>query len=206
MSIRLLPQNLVNQIAAGEVVERPASAIKELIENAIDAGATQIDVHLNNGGETFFSVFDSGKGMSSEELPISIQRHATSKLPKDDLLDINFLGFRGEALPSIASVSKMTITSRIKDSDTGWQLIVNGGKASIPTPAPRSQGTTVEVKDLFYNVPARLKFLKSDQSEQGAIREIFDRLAMGNPEITFSLSTENRKLAFYPLQKIYLIA
>ena len=198
MEIRLLPQNLVNQIAAGEVVERPASAIKELIENAIDAGATQIDVRLENGGKTFFSVADNGKGMSAEELPVAIQRHATSKLPTDDLLDINFLGFRGEALPSIASVSKMTITSRTADSDTGWQLVVEGGKAGTPTPAPRSFGTTIEVKDLFYNVPARLKFLKSDQSEQGAIREVFDRLAMGNPDITFSLATESRKLAHYP--------
>ena len=198
MVIRLLPQNLVNQIAAGEVVERPASAIKELIENAIDAGATQIDVRLENGGKTFFSVSDNGKGMSPEELPIAIQRHATSKLPTDDLLNINFLGFRGEALPSIASVSKMTITSRTTDSDTGWQLQVDGGKAGTPTPAPRAQGTTIEVHDLFYNVPARLKFLKSDQSEQGAIREVFDRLAMGNPEISFSLATENRKLAHYP--------
>lgn len=198
MPIRLLPKNLVNQIAAGEVVERPASAIKELIENAIDAGATQIEVRLENGGKTFFSVSDNGKGMSAEELPIAIQRHATSKLPNDDLLDINFLGFRGEALPSIASVAKMTLTSRTMDADTGWQLQVEGGKVGTPTPAPRAQGTTIEVRDLFYNVPARLKFLKSDQSEQGAIREVFDRLAMGNPEITFSLATESRKLAFYP--------
>ena len=198
MVIRLLPQNLVNQIAAGEVVERPASAIKELMENAIDAGATQIDVRLENGGKTFFSVADNGKGMSAEELPIAIQRHATSKLPNDDLLDINFLGFRGEALPSIASVSKMILTSRIEGADTGWQLQVEGGKAASPTPAPHAKGTTIEVRDLFYNVPARLKFLKSDQSEQGAIREICDRLAMGNPEITFSLATESRKLAHYP--------
>ena len=146
MPIRLLPQNLVNQIAAGEVVERPASAIKELIENAIDAGASQIDVRLENGGKTFFSVADNGKGMSSEELPIAIQRHATSKLPKDDLLDINFLGFRGEALPSIASVAKITITSRTADADTGWQLIVEGGKAGTPTPAPRAIGTPLKYR------------------------------------------------------------
>ena len=198
MVIRVLPQNLVNQIAAGEVVERPASAIKELIENAIDASSTQIDVRLENGGKTFFSVSDNGKGMNTEELPVAIQRHATSKLPNDDLLNINFLGFRGEALPSIASVSKMSITSRTADSDTGWQLTVEGGKSAPPVPISRATGTTVEVKNLFYNVPARLKFLKSDQSELGAIREVFDRLAMGNPEITFSLATENRKLAHYP--------
>ena len=198
MVIRVLPQNLINQIAAGEVVERPASAIKELVENAIDAGANQIEVHIENGGKTFFSVTDNGKGMTAQELPIAVQRHATSKLPKDDLLDINFLGFRGEALPSIASVSKMIINSRTVDSDTGWQLRIEGGKSENPIPAPRAKGTTIEVRDLFYNVPARLKFLKSDQSEQGAVREVFDRLAMSNPEITFSLTNESRKLAHYP--------
>ncbi|MGN0920047.1 MAG: DNA mismatch repair endonuclease MutL [Alphaproteobacteria bacterium] len=198
MVIRLLPQNLVNQIAAGEVVERPASAIKELMENAIDAGATRIDVRLQEGGKTFFAVSDNGKGMTAEELKIAIQRHATSKLPHDDLLDIAFLGFRGEALPSIASVAKMTLTSRIEGAENGWSLSVEGGKAGAPVPAPHAKGTTLEVKELFYNVPARLKFLKSDQSEQGAVREVFDRLAMSHPEIAFSLATENRKLAHYP--------
>ena len=198
MVIRVLPPNLINQIAAGEVVERPASAIKELMENAIDAGATQIEISIEKGGKNYFSVTDNGCGMTQEELELAIQRHATSKLPSDDLLDINFLGFRGEALPSIASVSKMKIISRKSDMDSGWQLLVEGGKAQNSTPVPCKIGTTIEVRDLFYATPARLKFLKSEQSEQGAVREIVDKLAMSHPEITFTFSNENRKLAFYP--------
>ena len=198
MTIRVLPPNLINQIAAGEVVERPASAIKELIENAIDAGATNIVISIEKGGKAYFSVTDNGCGMSSTELELAIQRHATSKLPTDDLLDINFLGFRGEALPSIASVSKMLLTSRKADMDSGWQLSVEGGKAANPIPVPCKIGTTIEVRDLFYATPARLKFLKSEQSEQGAIREVVDKLAMSHPQITFTFNNENRKLAFYP--------
>ena len=198
MTIRVLPPNLINQIAAGEVVERPASAIKELVENAIDAGASQIEISIEKGGKSYFSVTDNGCGMTREELELAIQRHATSKLPSDDLLDINFLGFRGEALPSIASVSKMKIVSRKSDMDSGWQLLVEGGKAQTPTPVPCKIGTIIEVRDLFYATPARLKFLKSEQSEQGAIREVLDRLAMSHPEITFTFNNENRKLAFYP--------
>ena len=198
MTIRVLPPNLINQIAAGEVVERPASAIKELVENAIDAGADKIEITIENGGKSFFSVTDNGCGMSSQELELAIQRHATSKLPTDDLLDINFLGFRGEALPSIASVAKMKLVSRKADADSGWQLLVEGGKAQKPTPVPCKIGTTIEVRELFYATPARLKFLKSEQSEQAAIREVFDRLAMSHPQISFTLNNENRKLAFYP--------
>ena len=196
--LRVLPQNLINQIAAGEVVERPASAIKELIENAIDAGSTRIDIKMEQGGKSYFSVTDNGKGMNQEELSLALERHATSKLPDDDLMNINFLGFRGEALPSIASVSHMTLTSHTKDSESGWQVQVDGGVKKDPTPAPCAYGTKIEVKDLFYNTPARLKFLKSDQSEQMAIREIVDRLAMCYPEITFSLENENKKLLNYP--------
>ena len=198
MTIRVLPPNLINQIAAGEVVERPASAIKELVENAIDAGADKIDVTIDKGGKSYFAVTDNGYGMTRDELELAIQRHATSKLPSDDLLDINFLGFRGEALPSIASVAKMKLISRKADMDSGWQLLVEGGKAQSPTPVPCKIGTTIEVRDLFYATPARLKFLKSEQSEQSAIREVLDRLAMSHPEITFTLNNENRKLAFYP--------
>lgn len=196
--LRVLPQILINQIAAGEVVERPASAVKELVENAIDAGATRIDVKIQNGGKSYFSVTDNGKGMTSEELTLAVERHATSKLPSDDLLDINFLGFRGEALPSIASVAKMTITSRTKEADSGWMIQIDGGKKQSPQPISAAFGTKVEVKDLFYNTPARLKFLKSDQSEQMALREILDKLAMSYPNISFSLENENKLLFSYP--------
>lgn len=197
--LRVLPQNLINQIAAGEVVERPASAIKELIENAIDAGANRVDIKIEQGGKTYFAVIDNGKGMNREELVLALERHATSKLPDDDLMNINFLGFRGEALPSIASVSHMTLTSRTKEAESGWQIQVDGGNKQNPVPAPSAFGTKIEVKDLFYNTPARLKFLKSDQSEQMAIREIVDRLAMCYPEISFSLENENKKLLNYPV-------
>lgn len=196
--LRLLPQTLINQIAAGEVVERPASAIKELIENAIDAGANRIDIRIEQGGKTYFSVTDNGKGMTKDELVLSIERHATSKLPDDNLVNITFLGFRGEALPSIASVSKMKITSRPQETPSGWMIEVDGGHKKAPSPAPATYGTTVEVRDLFYATPARLKFLKSDQSEQLAIREIVDKLAMCYPNISFSLQNENKKLLSYP--------
>ncbi|MBQ4472245.1 MAG: DNA mismatch repair endonuclease MutL [Alphaproteobacteria bacterium] len=196
--LRLLPPTLVNQIAAGEVVERPASAVKELIENAIDAGANRIDIRIEKGGKSYFSVSDNGKGMTADELSLAVERHATSKLPDDDLMNINFLGFRGEALPSIASVAKMKITSRTKDADTGWCINITGGKKEEPVPAPATQGTIVEVHDLFYATPARLKFLKSEQSEQLAIREVVDKLAMAYPDISFSLENENKKLVTYP--------
>ena len=163
--IRVLSEETIDKIAAGEVVERPASIVKELVENAIDAGATRIDIKIEQGGKAYFSVSDNGKGMSSEELKLSVERHATSKLPDDDLLNINFLGFRGEALPSIASVAKVKITSRTQNSESGWQIEVNGGIKNSPTPAPCQFGTIVEVQDLFYNTPARRKFLKSDNIE-----------------------------------------
>ena len=196
--LRLLPQTLVNQIAAGEVVERPASAIKELIENAIDAGANRIDIRIEQGGKTYFSVADNGKGMTKEELALAVERHATSKLPDDNLVNITFLGFRGEALPSIASVAKMKITSRPAETPSGWMIEVEGGHKKNPVPAPATYGTTVEVKDLFYATPARLKFLKSEQSEQMAVREVVDKLAMCYPHISFSLENENKKLLSYP--------
>ncbi len=196
--LRVLPQNLINQIAAGEVVERPASAIKELIENAIDAKANRIDIKIEQGGKSYFCVSDNGKGMSPQELSLAVERHATSKLPDDDLVNINFLGFRGEALPSIASVSKMTISSRTPQSESGWKIQINGGIKNNPEPSSCNYGTKIEVQDLFYNTPARLKFLKSDQSEQMAIRDIVDRLAMCYPDISFSLENENKKLLNYP--------
>ena len=197
-SIRLLPQNLINQIAAGEVVERPSAALKELIENSIDAGSNQIDVKIQEGGKTYFAVTDNGKGMSKEELELAIERHATSKLPDDDLFHISFLGFRGEALPSIASVAKLTITSRQKEATDGWMIKVEGGVKEDVSPAPAPFGTTVEVRDLFFATPARLKFLKSTQSETLSIKETINRLAMAYPNIHFSLSDEKRRILNYP--------
>lgn len=198
MNIRLLPQKLINQIAAGEVVERPASALKELIENAIDADASQINIRLIDGGRTYFSVSDNGKGMDPEELTLAVERHATSKLPDEDLFNIQFLGFRGEALPSIASVAKVCITSRPKKASEAWTITIEGGCKNQPSPAAHSFGTTVEVKDLFYNTPARLKFLKSPQSEMINAKDIVNRLAMAYPHIHFSLSDEKRLLLNYP--------
>ena len=149
MTIRVLPSNLVNQIAAGEVVERPASVVKELVENAIDAGAGVVDVYLQDGGKTLIGVADNGKGMSKDELAIAVERHATSKLPDDDLFNICFLGFRGEALPSIASVARLNIVSRQKEDDSAWSIEVNGGVKSAVMPSAGGCGTRIEVRDLF---------------------------------------------------------
>lgn len=204
MTIRLLPQTLINQIAAGEVVERPAAALKELIENAIDAGADQIDVCVSNGGKTYFSVSDNGRGMTPDELKLCIKRHATSKLPNDDLNCIHFLGFRGEALPSIGSVARLSITSKTAQSDEAWILSVEGGVESSICPRARDTGTTVEVRDLFFSTPARLKFLKSDQTELSAIKETVNRLAMAYPHIGFTLSGETRRLLTYPKKELLI--
>lgn len=193
MSIRLLPPTLVNRIAAGEVVERPSAAVKELVENALDAGAAKIDVALNEGGKACLSVTDDGWGMSAEELSLAVERHATSKLPTDDLFHIDFLGFRGEALPSVASVSRMTITSKTANSDTAWSLFVEGGKKHEAEPASAPIGTKVEVRDLFYAVPARLKFLKTAQTETNYISDIIKKLALAHSSVSFSLSDEKKK-------------
>lgn len=192
MTIRRLPETLVNQIAAGEVVERPASAIKELVENAIDAGARRIEIAVRDGGQTSMSVTDDGSGMTSDELLLAVERHATSKLPDDDLSAIATLGFRGEALPSIGSVSRMSITSRSAESDGAWSIRIEGGRISPPEPAAHSIGTRIEVRDLFYATPARLKFLKSPRTEQSRILEVVQRLAMAHPEIAFTLNDGNR--------------
>ena len=198
-SIRRLPTETVNRIAAGEVVERPASVIKELVENAVDAGAKQIDIRYEDGGRTLISITDDGKGMTPEELPIAIERHATSKLrPNDigewDLLNIDTMGFRGEALPSIGSVARLSITSQTLGSDSAWQITVEGGDVGKPKPAPRFglSGTKVEVRDLFYATPARLKFLKSERSESLAISDTVKRLAMANAAVGFTLSSATR--------------
>ena len=193
MPIRVLPSNLVNQIAAGEVIERPASVIKELVENAIDAGADKIEVTLVGGGKNLITVSDNGKGISPEELPLAVERHATSKLPDNDLFNINFLGFRGEALPSIASVAKMTISSRQKGADSGWQISVNGGDKGEVKPAAVTYGTKIEVRDLFYTTPARLKFMKSDSSEAAQCVDMLQRIALANPQISFYLESDGKK-------------
>lgn len=193
MSIRVLPSNLVNQIAAGEVVERPASVVKELVENALDAGATRIEVTLKSGGKALIAVEDNGNGMSAEDLSLAVERHATSKLPSDDLFNVAFFGFRGEALPSIASVAKMSIATRQAADDNGWELAVKGGVKEDIRPCARAVGTRIEVRDLFYATPARLKFLKADSAETGACVDIISRIALAHPEVSFYLYAEERK-------------
>jgi DNA mismatch repair protein MutL len=191
-SIRRLPETLVNRIAAGEVVERPASAVKELVENAIDAGARRIDIATAAGGRSLISVADDGKGMSPDDLPVAVERHATSKLPGDDLLNIQWLGFRGEALPSIGAVSRLGIVTREAASDSAWQLEVDAGRVGAVKPAAAGPGTRIEVRDLFYAVPARLKFLKTDRAEDLAVQEIVKRLAMAHAGIAFTLQQDGR--------------
>ena len=193
-SIRRLPETLINQIAAGEVVERPASVVKELVENALDAGARRIDVALEDGGRALICVTDDGAGMTPGEMELAVERHATSKLPDGDLFDIRYLGFRGEALPSIASVARLTLTSRPRTSNETWSLTVEGGVRQHPRPAAGSQGTRVEVRDLFFATPARLKFLKAAPTEVGHALDALKRLAMAHPEASFTLTSDGRSL------------
>ncbi|HCU59255.1 MAG TPA: DNA mismatch repair endonuclease MutL [Alphaproteobacteria bacterium] len=201
MPIRILPDNLVNQIAAGEVIERPSSVVKELVENALDAGANKIEVTLVDGGKSLIVVEDNGKGMNKDELELCVERHATSKLENDDLFHIKHLGFRGEALPSVGAVSRLSIISRAKDSDEGFKIEVAGGKKSPVMPAAISTGTRIEVRDLFYTTPARLKFLKSDVSELGNVVDIVERIAMANPNVSFYLShNDKQKIALNACQ------
>ncbi|PWC31451.1 DNA mismatch repair endonuclease MutL [Azospirillum sp. TSO35-2] len=192
MPIRMLPETLVNRIAAGEVVERPAAAVKELVENALDAGATRIDVVARDGGKSLITVTDDGCGMTADELALAVERHATSKLPSDDLLDIRSLGFRGEALPSIGAVSHLTLTSRARGADSAWSLTVDAGAKGAPQPAALAQGTRIEVRDLFAAVPARLKFLKAARTEYDHIADGLERLAMAHPGVAFTLSDGGR--------------
>jgi DNA mismatch repair protein MutL len=194
MTLRRLPETLVNRIAAGEVVERPAAAVKELVENAIDAGAGRIEVVLRDGGRAFVAVTDDGCGMTPEELELAVERHATSKLPDDDLVNIATLGFRGEALPSIGAVSRLTVASRAAAAAAAWSLAVEGGRKGRPQPAALSRGTRVEVRDLFFATPARLKFLKSPRTETNHVLDALRRLAMAHPEVGFSLAEEGRSL------------
>ncbi len=192
MPLRQLSQTTINRIAAGEVVERPASAVKELVENALDAGSNRIEVSIREGGRSLISVSDNGCGMSSDELTLAIQRHATSKLPDDDLSNIATLGFRGEALPSIGSVSRMKITSRTEGSENAWQIAIDGGAVSGPNPASGPTGTRVDVRDLFYATPARLKFLRTERAETSAVVDTIQRLAMAHPTVSFTLNDGNR--------------
>jgi DNA mismatch repair protein MutL len=218
MRIRYLPDHLVNQIAAGEVIERPAAAVKELVENSIDAGACRIDIDIRAGGKSLISISDDGCGMTRDEMIAALDRHATSKLPDDDLLDIQFMGFRGEALPSIASVSRVKIATRptpsplksaVADSSplplpmngereggyrgagegqTAWEITAEGGRKSDPIPSAHPSGTKIEVRDLFYATPARLKFLKTDRAEYMAVKNTIAHISMAHPHIAFRLT------------------
>ena len=191
--LRRLPEAVVNRIAAGEVVERPASALKELVENAIDAGAARIDCALRQGGAASISVDDDGAGIARDELALALERHATSKLADDDLVDIRTLGFRGEALPSIGAVSRLTITSRAEGASEAWRLAVDNGSIGALEPAARARGTRVEAAGLFRAVPARLKFLKSARAEYLAAADMLKRLAMARPALAFSLEHDGRR-------------
>jgi DNA mismatch repair protein MutL len=185
--IRQLDDAAANRIAAGEVVERPSSAIKELVENSIDAGATRIDIAYGDGGKTVIRVTDDGHGIPEDQLLLALSRHATSKIDGSDLLNIHTFGFRGEALPSMGAVGRLTITSRVEGADTGATITVNGGDIGQVRPAPASVGTVVELRDLFHATPARLKFLRTDRAEAGAISDVVKRLAMAEPHIGFTL-------------------
>jgi DNA mismatch repair protein MutL len=193
MSIRILPPEVASQIAAGEVVERPASVVKELVENSLDAGADQISITIKDAGRGLIKVSDNGSGIPADELPLTVSRHATSKLSSaEDLFHIATLGFRGEALASISSVSNLTITSRATESDLGARLQVEGGQLAAVEPIGAPVGTEVKVADLFFNVPARLKFLKKDVTERRHIEDFVTRYALAYPNVRFQLSQEDR--------------
>jgi DNA mismatch repair protein MutL len=192
MAVRQLPETVVNRIAAGEVVERPASVVKELTENALDAGASRIEIVTDGGGRRLIRVTDNGAGMSRDDLALAVERHATSKLDGDDLLQIRTLGFRGEALPSIGAIARLSIATRHAAEPHAWSIAVDGGEKAQVRPASLGEGTRVEVKDLFYATPARLKFLKSDRAEAEAVREVVRRLAMSRPDVAFTLAGEER--------------
>ncbi|MCJ8151553.1 DNA mismatch repair endonuclease MutL [Shinella sedimenti] len=197
MTIRQLSETLINQIAAGEVIERPASAAKELIENALDAGATRIEIATAGGGKTLLRVTDNGSGMAPGELELAIRRHCTSKLDTD-LLDIRTLGFRGEALPSIGSVARLSLLSRTAEASEGAEISVTGGKVEPVRPAAANRGTVVEVRDLFFATPARLKFMKSEKAEASAISDVVRRMAIAFPHVRFVLSGSDRTTQEFP--------
>ncbi|RTL64208.1 MAG: DNA mismatch repair protein MutL, partial [Hyphomicrobiales bacterium] len=192
MRIRQLSPETINRIAAGEVIERPASVIKELVENALDAGAHEIEVVTANGGLSLIRVSDDGFGMSADELALAVERHATSKLADEDLFNIQTMGFRGEALPSIGSVARLAIASRPGSEAQAHEIIVDRGAKGGVRPAALNPGTRVEVRELFSATPARLKFLKSERAENMAISEVVKRIAMAHPDVGFSLTTGER--------------
>jgi DNA mismatch repair protein MutL len=192
MPVRQLSEAMINRIAAGEVVERPASVVKELVENALDAGARRIEVMTDGGGRRLIRVSDDGEGMTRADLALAVERHATSKLADDDLVAIRTLGFRGEALPSIGAVGRLTITTRHASESHAWAIAVDAGVKSEAEPAALGAGTRVEVRDLFHATPARLKFLKLDRTEAEAVREVVRRLAMSRPDVAFTLGGEER--------------
>ena len=197
MSIRRLPEHLVNRIAAGEVVERPASALKELVENAVDAGSTRIEVRLASGGIDLIEVVDDGCGMTAADMALALERHATSKLPDDAIDQVSTMGFRGEALPSIASVARLSLESRVRGSD-GWRRVVDNGQVVEEGPAALPPGTRVRVEALFAKVPARRKFLRSARAEYAAALDVVKRLAMARPDIGFALEHDGRRALSVP--------
>ncbi|MBN6101157.1 DNA mismatch repair endonuclease MutL [Xanthomonas sp. CFBP 8703] len=204
MSIRQLPEILINQIAAGEVVERPASVVKELVENALDAGARRVDIDLEEGGVRLIRIRDDGGGIPPEELPLAVSRHATSKIASlDDLESVGTLGFRGEALPSIASVSRFTLASRRPGDEHGAALQVDGGKVGQVQPRAQAPGTTVEVRELFYNVPARRKFLRAERTELGHIEEWLRSLALARPDVELRVSHNGKPSRRYKPGDLY---
>ncbi len=202
MTIQQLPSHLVNQIAAGEVVERPASVVKELVENSLDAGASAVQIDILAGGQKLIRIRDDGAGIAENELALALSRHATSKISSlDDLEAVVSLGFRGEALPSIASVARLTLSSRAADADSAWQVEADGGEISAPRPAAHPPGTTVEVHDLFYNTPARRRFLRTERTEFGHIEKWVRRLALSRPDIAFTLSHNRRAVLQLPVAR-----
>jgi len=199
MSIRVLPEQLIHQIAAGEVVERPASVVKELVENSLDAGASSIEIDIEGGGASLVRVRDDGAGIAADELALALARHATSKIGRiEDLEAVRTLGFRGEALPSIASVSRMRMISRPADAPVAVSVSAADGELSAPAPQPHPPGTTVEVRDLFFNVPARRKFLRAERTELGQVERLVERLALSRFEVGFRLLSARRTLADHP--------